>query len=49
MVQGNDSVCFEMITNECGQLLEMMSYPLRIDGNAAEALIPAKFAPACTL
>lgn len=47
LVQGKDLVCFELLASDCAQLRRMMRFPVRLDGKAAEALIPAKFALRC--
>lgn len=47
IIQGNNVVCWELITSDCSKLPEMMAYPVKFEGAPAEALIPAKFAPTC--
>ena len=47
-IQGTDGVCWEMISNECSRLPAMMKSPVKFEGQPPDALIPEKFAPACS-
>jgi len=46
-LQGKDAVCFELLSNKCTNLPDMMSYPIKFDDTPGEALMAAKFAPGC--
>jgi hypothetical protein len=47
LIQGGDSVCWEILASDCSKLPELMANPVKFDGQPAEALIPEKFAQSC--
>ncbi len=47
LIQGSDAVCWEFLASKCSALPELMAYPIQFDGQPAQPLIPAKFAPPC--
>jgi hypothetical protein len=47
LLQGTDTVCWELLSSDCSKLPDLMANPIQFDGQPAEPVIPAKFAPTC--
>jgi hypothetical protein len=47
LIQGADTVCWELLASDCSKLPGLMANPIQFNGQPAQALIPERFAQSC--